>query len=91
MNDIYENIKLFLKIKVNNKWNILSNYLIENPNSKLVNFDDIIIELTIEVGKKFHKIHLHSLISIFHNIIVQFDRFVLQSYLKKMLELKEIY
>jgi hypothetical protein len=51
--------------------------LMDNPNSKLVNLDDTIIELTIEVGKKFHKVHSHSLISIFYDTIVQFDRYIL--------------
>jgi hypothetical protein len=49
MNGVYENLELFLKIKLNNKWIILSDYLIDNPNSKLVNLDDTVIELTIVV------------------------------------------
>jgi hypothetical protein len=91
MNELYENLELFLKIKLNNKWIILSEYLLDNPNSKLVNFDDTLIELTIEVGKKFHKVHSHSLINILHDTIVQFDRYVLQNYLEEMLGLKGIY
>ncbi len=49
MNGVYENLELFLKIKLNNKWIILSDYLLENPLSKLVNLDDTIIEPTIVV------------------------------------------
>jgi hypothetical protein len=40
INGIYENLELFLKIKLNNKWIILSNYLMDNSNSKLVNFSN---------------------------------------------------
>jgi hypothetical protein len=55
----------------------------DNSKSKLVNLDDIVVEGTIEVGKKFHKVHNHLLISISHNSILQFDRHLLQSYLEK--------
>jgi hypothetical protein len=91
MNGIYENLELFLKIKLNNKWIIYADYLIDNPNSKLVNLDDTIIEPTIKTGKKFHKVHSHSLILIPHDTIVQFDRYVLQNYLEEMLGLKRIH
>jgi hypothetical protein len=91
MNRVYENLELFLKIKLNHKWIILSDYLLDNPNSKLVNLDDIVIEPIIEVDKNFHKVHSHSLISIPRDTIVQFDRHVLQNYLEEMLGLKGIH
>jgi hypothetical protein len=49
------------------------------------------IELTIEVGKKFHKVHSYNLILIPHDTIVQFNRHILQNYLEEMSELKGIH
>jgi hypothetical protein len=88
MNGIYENLELFLKIKLNNKWIIYSDYLIDNSNSKLVNLNETVIEYQIEVGKKFHKIHSHSLISILHDTILQLDRLLIEKYLEEILDLK---
>jgi hypothetical protein len=91
MNGIYENLELFLKIKLNNKWIIYSDYLIDNPNSKLINLDETVIKPQIKVGKKFHKVHSHSLISIPHDTIVQLDRISIEKYLEKMLDLKGLH
>jgi hypothetical protein len=91
MNGIYENLELFLKIKLNNKWIIYSDYLIDNPNSKLINLDETVIELQIEVGKKIHKVYSYSLISISHDTILQLDRLSIEKYLEEMLNLKGLY